>query len=438
MHTPTLRRTAVATVVGLLLGLAALVATPAPASAGTVQQDMLSQVNAVRAAHGLGPVALCANLSAAAQAYANLMAGTGWFNHTGPDGSNLATRAEASGYVGWLGIGENLAFGYTDVSGVMGGWLTSAGHAENILNPSYTHLGVGMAVGSQPYWSQMFGTAGQCGGWNPTGNLESVRAGSGTVAVGGWAVDGDTTGAINVHIYVDGAGVASLAANQLRGDVGAHGFSATLAVRPGGRQVCAYGINVGPGGNTLLGCRTVWVPDPASPFWDVLSTHPFFGDIAWLATSGIAGGYPDGSFRPTTPVTRQAMAAFLWRSQGSPSGPFPDPGFFDIGAGHPFETEIAWMSEAELTTGYKDGTFRGDVTVSRQATAAFLWRLEGEPAPPAGAPTFPDVPADSPFYDAIRWAAANGITTGYGDGTFRPGAPVSRQAMAAFLHRWLG
>lgn len=48
---------------------------------------------------------------------------------------------------------------------------------------------------------------------------------------------------------------------------------------------------------------------------------------------------------------------------------------------------------------------------------------------------FGDVPDESAFHDDISWMAENDITTGYADGTFRPGEPVSRQAMAAFMHR---
>ena len=49
--------------------------------------------------------------------------------------------------------------------------------------------------------------------------------------------------------------------------------------------------------------------------------------------------------------------------------------------------------------------------------------------------TFTDVPTSNQFHDDIDWMATNGISTGYVDGTFRPDAPVSRQAMAAFMHR---
>jgi hypothetical protein len=68
--------------------------------------------------------------------------------------------------------------------------------------------------------------------------------------------------------------------------------------------------------------------------------------------------------------------------------------------------------------------------------AAFLYRFEGEPAfTPPIFPSFPDVPTSHPFYKEIEWLVAAGITTGFPDGNFRPGAEVSRQAMAAFLHR---
>lgn len=109
----------------------------------------------------------------------------------------------------------------------------------------------------------------------PFGSLDVVSAGVGSVSVAGWAIDPDTAAPIQVHVYVGAAGTA-LAADQRRGDVGAvfppygplHGYSATLAAGAGAQQVCAYAINVGSGGNTLLGCRTVTVPG-GQPFGSV-------------------------------------------------------------------------------------------------------------------------------------------------------------------------
>lgn len=177
--------------------------------------------------------------------------------------------------------------------------------------------------------------------------------------------------------------------------------------------------------------------DPAFP--DVPASNQFCEDVAWARDWGITMGYPGGGFHPTDPVTRQAMAAFLYRSAGRPAvpicagGPFPD-----VPGSHPFCEEIDWLVDQGITTGYEDGTFRPAADVSRQAMAAFLYRSAGEPRggdPACSAAAFPDVASSHPFCGEIDWLRDVGITAGYSDGTYRPDANVSRQAMAAFLHR---
>jgi hypothetical protein len=170
-------------------------------------------------------------------------------------------------------------------------------------------------------------------------------------------------------------------------------------------------------------------------FSDVPADHPFFGEVAWLVQHQVADGFEDGTFRPLAPVSRQAMAAFIHRLSGSPAPPPSAPTFSDVGPDHVFREEIAWLAGSGLSQGYADGTFRPAAPVSRQAMAAFIHRSAGSPALPSGAPTFRDVGPTNPFVTPIRWLAAVGVTTGYADGTFRPQAPVSRQAMAAFLYR---
>ena len=178
---------------------------------------------------------------------------------------------------------------------------------------------------------------------------------------------------------------------------------------------------------------------PGTPFWDVPQDSEFVGDIAWIAGEKIATGYADGTFRPAAVVSRQAMAAFLHRAAGAPAITLPDePSFVDVPTTHAFYAEIEWMRAQGIANGTQraDGTveFRPDDAVSRQATAAFLFRLS-EDDPATDPPAFADVPATHAFVEAIGWLADRGITQGYADGTFRPTAPVTRQAMAAFLHR---
>jgi hypothetical protein len=176
-------------------------------------------------------------------------------------------------------------------------------------------------------------------------------------------------------------------------------------------------------------------------FTDVTKTSAFCDDIRWLVYAGIGSGYDDSRFRPTAVVTRQAVAAFLYRFAGSPNGANPGCSvdqFDDVPETHPFCGEIQWLVDEGIASGYGDDTFRGTAPVSRQAMAAFLYRFAGSPngvAPVCSADQFDDVPETHPFCGEIRWLLDEAITSGYDDGTFRPGADVSRQAIAAFLQR---
>jgi hypothetical protein len=129
------------------------------------------------------------------------------------------------------------------------------------------------------------------------------------------------------------------------------------------------------------------------------------------------------------------MAAFLFRFAGSPGGSYPDPEFADVPPTHPFADEIAWLVEAGIAEGFGNGTFRPAQNVTRQAMAAYLHRFTGDVPGPFPDPDFDDVPASSPFADDIAWLVDEGVTTGFGDGTFRPTTNITRQAMAVFLRR---
>ncbi|OWY59312.1 hypothetical protein B7486_75260, partial [cyanobacterium TDX16] len=137
-------------------------------------------------------------------------------------------------------------------------------------------------------------------------------------------------------------------------------------------------------------------------------------------------------------VTRQAMSAFLYRLAGEPAFTPPDtPSFGDVGLAHRFFAEIEWMAESGISTGYPGGTYRPDDAVTRQAMSAFLYRVAGEPlfSVPDLA-TFTDVGLAHPFFAEIEWMAGMEISEGYLPGpAYKPAAPVTRQAMSAFMHR---
>ena len=125
---------------------------------------MLARINSERAAVGAAPLVACGTLRSAAQGHTLDQASHSTMTHTGSDGSDLRTRAERAGYRGWTSIGENVAYGYASVDAVMNGWMASSGHRANLLNPAFTHVGLGQAAGSggTPYWTQDFGRSGSC------------------------------------------------------------------------------------------------------------------------------------------------------------------------------------------------------------------------------------------------------------------------------------
>lgn len=205
-------------------------------------------------------------------------------------------------------------------------------------------------------------------------------------------------------------------------------------------RIAVDGSDAGDGAGPARGTsRLNWSLDPTgtAQFPDVGPSHPFRDEIAWLADEGVTTGHADCTFRPEAKVTRQAAVAFLYRMAGWPLGWVADPDFDDIGGGHPFYREISWAAAAGVTDGYEDGTFKPSRSVSRQAMAAYLYRAAGSPPfDPPGAPSFDDVAISHPFFAEIEWLASVGVTTGYGDGSFRPTNPVKRQTMAAFLERF--
>lgn len=110
-------------------------------------------------------------------------------------------------------------------------------------------------------------------GGSPIGVIDTASNGVGSISVTGWVVDPDTAAAIDVHVYIDGIGRLAIRADGTRTDVAAgfpgygptRGYSGSVSIGGGAHTVCVYGINVGVGNHSLLGCRVVQVAG-GSPF----------------------------------------------------------------------------------------------------------------------------------------------------------------------------
>ena len=175
-------------------------------------------------------------------------------------------------------------------------------------------------------------------------------------------------------------------------------------------------------------------------FSDVPPGAPFAADIEWLSDEGIAQGGADGRFRPDAPVTRQAMAVFLYKF-ANPGGTAPRcaaAAYPDVPRSSLYCGSIEWLGDEGITRGTANGTFRPLGPITRQAMAAFLYHLEyGGSAPPAcRSAANQDVPPSSDYCGSIAWLYAQGVTTSAPSGNFAPEEPVTRGMMAAFLHRF--
>jgi len=173
-------------------------------------------------------------------------------------------------------------------------------------------------------------------------------------------------------------------------------------------------------------------------FDDVGPTTPFAADIEWLAAEGITDASAD-NFRPDGAVTRQAMAVFLYKFEHAGATP-PACGsaVFEVPAGSTYCGSIRWLVDAGITSGTASGGFAPLDPVTRQSMAAFLYKLDSAGAPPPKCTVAPysDVPAKLSFCGSIDWLWAEGITTGTLGGKFAPRGTVTRGMMAAFLHRF--
>ena len=121
---------------------------------GAAAASVLNLVNQNRSSAGLHSLKLDSSLCAAAQIRANEIVSS--FSHTRPDGRKFSTVLTDNG-IRFTAAGENIAWGQRSPEEVMSAWMNSDGHRANIMNQTYTKLGVGhVTVNGRQYWVQLF------------------------------------------------------------------------------------------------------------------------------------------------------------------------------------------------------------------------------------------------------------------------------------------
>lgn len=144
-----------------------------------------------------------------------------------------------------------------------------------------------------------------------------------------------------------------------------------------------------------------------------------------------------------TVVTRPASAArpgrftYLCQTCGEHTGGGDIPQIFsDVSRYSYYADALNYCYDYKLVSGLTKTTFGPSDTITRGQVVTLLYRLTGQPEPGIESP-FKDVPEDSYYYDAIRWAAELGIAKGTSVDRFQPDAPVTREQLASFMYRYI-
>ena len=130
--------------------------TAAPPERGAYAERLLALVNAARQQAGVAPLQLHDDLNAAAREHSADMVARNYFSHFGPDGRTPWDRLAAEGVT--TGGQENIAMGQATPEEAVESWMASEGHRQNLLDPAFRFMGIGVQTGADgaPRWTQTF------------------------------------------------------------------------------------------------------------------------------------------------------------------------------------------------------------------------------------------------------------------------------------------
>lgn len=175
---------------------------------------------------------------------------------------------------------------------------------------------------------------------------------------------------------------------------------------------------------------------PAPLFTDVPSDAWYAAAVSYCTQQGWMRGTADAAFSPSAPISRSMLAAIFHRMAGDPA-PASAADFSDATPGAWYETALSWAAQAGILSGYGDGTFGIEDSVTREQVAVVLWRYAASPAAEVSE-RFADAASISGWaLPAVNWARAGGVMNGKTDNRFDPQAPVTRAEAAVILYHYM-
>ena len=179
---------------------------------------------------------------------------------------------------------------------------------------------------------------------------------------------------------------------------------------------------------------------PKLPFTDVSTSDWFYSDVMFVYENGLFSGTDSRSFSPNASMTRVMLVTVLYRLEGEPAGTGSS-SFSDVRSGSYYEKAVAWAAANGIVTGTGSTSFSPDAKVTREQLAAILYRyaqykkLDTD----AGAKldSFSDAGNVSGYAsEALSWAVSEGLING-ASGRLMPKGDATRAQVAAILHRFV-
>ncbi|MFQ8985032.1 MAG: S-layer homology domain-containing protein, partial [Evtepia sp.] len=167
----------------------------------------------------------------------------------------------------------------------------------------------------------------------------------------------------------------------------------------------------------------------------------FYDAVRYAYETGLMDGVEDNLFAPNSETTRAQLVTILYRLAGEPE-PGGDSGFSDVAAGIWYTDAVAWAAENGIVNGVSDTEFAPGDDITREQLAAILYRYAAyqgyDVSQRADLSGFGDASSISGYaQEVLSWAHAQGLVLGFEDGSLRPQGTASRAQIAAVLMRFL-
>ena len=179
------------------------------------------------------------------------------------------------------------------------------------------------------------------------------------------------------------------------------------------------------------------------PFTDVKETDWFYDAVAYAYTNGLFNGTSNTTFSPNDSMTRAMLATVLYRMADEPAGVGENAPFTDVVMDSWYTDAVAWANENGIVSGYGNGLFGGNDSITREQLVVMLYRyakfMKHDTAAAGDLSAFTDAGDASDWaVEALRWAYAEGLITGRTATTIVPQGTATRAEVATLLMRFGG